>query len=114
MILTDKDIGCNLQITTNSKVLKFICDNVKDRLQSSTINFSKIFGEKKGIYKGSEYEFSVWFVNFKGYDFVILSAEGYGTTYEIKNVSFNEMITKKIEKICIDFLSMIKEENKKC
>lgn len=114
MILTEKDIGCNLQITTNSKVLNFICDNIKDRLQSSTINFTKIFGEKKGIYKGSEYEFSVWQVDFKGYDFLIFSAEGYGTTYEIKNVSFNEIRTPRLEKICIEFLSMIKEENKKC
>lgn len=114
MYLTDKDIGCNLQITTNSNVLKFICDNITDRLQSSSINFERIFGQKNGIYKNSEYELSVWFVPFKGYEFVIYSAEGYGSTYEIKNVSFEAIRSKKLEKVCIDFLSMIKEENKKC
>lgn len=114
MLLSNKDIGCNLQITTNSKVLSFICDNIRSRLQSSTIDFNKIFGEKKGDYKGSEYILSVWIVPFKEYEFVIFSAEGYGTTYEIKNVDFDQIRSKKVEKVCIEFLTMIKEESKKC
>lgn len=114
MYLTNKEIGCNLQITTNSKVLEFICDNIRSRLQSSTIDFNKIFGEKNGDYKGSEYLLSVWIVPFSGFEFVIFSAEGYGTTYEIKNVDFNKIRSKEIEKICIEFLKMIKEESEKC
>ena len=89
--LTDDDIDGQVSIDYHDAYLKWIFNKDKKEHFSKTVilhrdnrkELRKVYGEPDGTWSG-EFKFDVWFRDFEGERFCILSAGDKGTVYEMK------------------------------
>lgn len=98
-------------ITNSTKVLDYTVNVLQTNAfktkkkpisQSGIKELEAEFGKCNTTYKGSEYNFKVWLVDFEGYKFEIFCANGYGTKVTV-NITNDEIWTGKFDDMLIAF-----------
>jgi len=91
--LETKDIEKNgVAVENYEGVLSYICEDVNRSIRLTTFlkdELSSIFGTHNTKYKGDEYNFHVWIIEFEQEIFQIFTANGKGTCFSIVDPTFS-------------------------
>ena len=106
-----KILNTSSVITNSTKVLNHTVSVIqmnafkskkKPITQSGLKELEAEFGKCNTTFKGSEYNFKVWLVDFEGYQFEIFCANGYGTQVTV-NLTNEQIWSGKFDDMLIAF-----------
>lgn len=91
-----------LDHTVNVIQMNAFKSNKKPITQSGIDELNTEFGKYNTTFKGSEYKYKIWMVDFEGYQFDIFTAKGYGTQVSV-NLTNEQIWSGEFDDMLIAF-----------
>ena len=108
-----KNLGVSVPITNSKNILNWfvnehqmLCwkEKRKSLMSDLRLELFNVFGKEDSTYV-SEFRHKVWYLGFKGLEFIIYSAYGKGTSIDVFGLSFDQVRNGAYEKEIIEFLT---------